>query len=192
MPVAILLGGGYGDRRSVCRRRRCFHARGRLLVAGLGIEQHALERIELLTRAAVDPFQQQVHVVLLPLQTPVGFVQLLQQLHHELLQHRRVVGQQGGIGNRPGLRAHALLDRLCRRFIPVEAKLFPVHFSPRVDTVSVASRWPGRCPTAPATIPAHRIRGFVFPHRPPRGSERRLLPSACSIEPVRPCPTTAT
>ena len=47
--------------------------------------------------------------MLLPLQPCVGLLQLFQQLHDQLLQHRRVVGQQGGIGQKQGVRAHALL-----------------------------------------------------------------------------------
>ena len=66
--------------------------------ARLGIEQHALPRVELLARAPVETPQQEVHVVLLPLQTRVGLLQLFEQLHDQLLQHRRVVGQQGRIG----------------------------------------------------------------------------------------------
>ena len=67
------------------------------------IEQGAFPRIELLARAAgVHPLEQQVHGVLLPLQTRVGLLQLFQQLHNQLLQHRRIVGQQGGIGHERG------------------------------------------------------------------------------------------
>ena len=55
VPVAILGGGGRG-RRSVRRRRRRSGAVSSS--PALRIEQHALLRIELLARAAVDPFQQ--------------------------------------------------------------------------------------------------------------------------------------
>ena len=46
--------------------------------------------------------------MLLPLQTHVGLLQLFQQLHDQLLQHRRIVGQQGGIREKQGVHAHAL------------------------------------------------------------------------------------
>ena len=72
----------------------------------------ALPWVELLAGAPVEALQQQVHVVLLPLQTRLGGAQLFEQLHDQLLEHRHVVGQQGrigqeGIGWGQGIRAHA-------------------------------------------------------------------------------------
>jgi hypothetical protein len=87
-------------------RRRCGRCvRGRRELGGLRhilprIEQETLLGIDLFAGAAVQTPQQEVHVVFLPIQTRVGLLQLVEQLHDQLLEHDRVVGQRGKIRQR--------------------------------------------------------------------------------------------
>ena len=108
-----------------CDRRR--RVGSRLFRICLVLEQHALLRIELLAAAPVNPFQQQVNVMFLPLEPLVAQTQLLQQLHDQLLEHRDIVGQQGGIGKRHGVRVHALIDTVNAKLFPPQERFFSPH-----------------------------------------------------------------
>ena len=97
VPIAVCSARRRGLRR--CRRH------GLVLVSlGPRIEQQRLLGIELLARAAVQTPQQQMHVVLLPLESRLGLLQLVEQLHDQLLEHDGLVGQRGGIDRERGCR----------------------------------------------------------------------------------------
>ena len=97
VPIAV----GSARRRGLrCQRHGL--VLGRFAFLGPRIEQQSLLWIELLARAAVQTQQQQMHVVLLPLESRFGLLQLLEQLHDQLFKHCRLVGQRGGI-NRNGI-----------------------------------------------------------------------------------------
>ena len=70
---------------SVRRRglRRCRHCGLVLVSLGLQIKQQRLMWIKLLARAAVQTPQQEMHVVLLPLECSFGLLQLVEQLHDQ-------------------------------------------------------------------------------------------------------------
>jgi hypothetical protein len=85
-------------------------------------------------------------------------LQRFHQLHDQRLEHRRVVGQQGGIGLRYPIRAHALFNAAGAKKVRRKHTISftPLAFNPRVDNAAAASRWPGRSPTTPTTTPAGR------------------------------------
>ncbi len=125
-PPATVLVAVLAGRR--CRGRSIGRGRRRLrrscLRTRLHLEQRALPRIELLARAAVDAFQQEVHVMLLPGQTLIADAQFCQQLYDERLQHGNLVGQRSGIGKRQGVHAHAQCYAPDARLVRAIAKNF--------------------------------------------------------------------
>jgi hypothetical protein len=111
MPIAVCSAW----RRGLRPWRRHGFVLGRI---GPRIEQQRLLGIELLARATVQTPQQQMHVVLLPLESRLGLLQLVEQLHDQLLEQDGLVGQRGGIDREHGVGIHALIDTTAHKTIP--------------------------------------------------------------------------